>query len=129
MPSPVGGGRNSSPFSLARLATQAGGASSSANPSPVRVNVHGGSSAAESPVSIGALAHQSTRTHLDTEWESMKKEIKYLYLDEDMPLQDVVSVLSKENGFHTKYVFVSIVCIFGPQRGMHSCRPAANPHG
>ncbi|KAF4932505.1 Isopenicillin N epimerase component 1 [Colletotrichum fructicola] len=101
MPSPVGGGRNSSPFSLARLATQAGGASSSANPSPVRVNVHGGSSAAESPVSIGALAHQSTRTHLDTEWESMKKEIKYLYLDEDMPLQDVVSVLSKENGFHT----------------------------
>ncbi|KAK1853007.1 rolling pebbles-like protein [Colletotrichum chrysophilum] len=101
MPSPVGGGRNSSPFSLARLATQAGGASSSANPSPVQVNVHGGSSAAESPVSIGALAHQSTRTHLDTEWESMKKEIKYLYLDEDMPLQDVVSVLSKENGFHT----------------------------
>lgn len=131
MPSPVGGGTNTSPFSLARLATRGGGASRPANPSPVQDNMHGGNSAAESPTSIGTSTHQSTpaRTYPDTEWELMKKEIKYLYLEEDMTLQDVVTVLSNENGFHTKYVFVSIVCIFGPQGGMHSCRPDANPHG
>lgn len=42
------------------------------------------------------------RPHTDTEWELMKQEIKHLYIDRDLPLHDVVAILSKENGFHTK---------------------------
>lgn len=45
---------------------------------------------------------QAARPHSSSEWDKMKDTIQHLYLDLDMPLEEVVEVLSRENNFHTK---------------------------
>ncbi|KAF6807624.1 rolling pebbles-like protein [Colletotrichum sojae] len=62
-----------------------------------------GSQSANTPTTtnIARLPHHRPRSYPETDWEERKQAIKYLFLDLDMPLPDVVEALSADYDFHT----------------------------
>ncbi|KAF6821869.1 rolling pebbles-like protein [Colletotrichum musicola] len=65
-----------------------------------------GSRSANTTAAVAATGAQRspqrrTQSYAEAEWEERKETIKYLFLDQDMPLPDVVEALSIEYDFHT----------------------------
>lgn len=91
--------RSPSASSLSRVVKRLSGRLKSVNPGQTGSNED---TTFRGFTSTETLTRQSPRSYPETDWESMKKVIKYLYLDVDLTLEGVVDTLSKGNDFHTK---------------------------
>ncbi|OLN97418.1 hypothetical protein CCHL11_00966 [Colletotrichum chlorophyti] len=59
------------------------------------------------------------------DWEAKKTMIKHFYLDENLPLREIVAIMANEHGFSATYVSASTLLLCAQADGVHSQRKNA----
>ncbi len=63
----------------------------------------------ELPIHSLNQPHEYARRYASSEWETIKPQIKQLYVQEKRTLREVINILKQENGLTISYVVVILI--------------------